>query len=97
MEYVQRRLCNSQSQRSKYWLLNLKRMETWFLSTKKIGLSDLQIILSLLGIWFIDPNPTAKSGKKNGQNKPKIIQKCPKLDKIGSKMTKSIQKVLELL
>ena len=28
------------------------------------SLSDLQIILSLLGTWFINQNPTDKSGKK---------------------------------
>ena len=43
--------------------------------------ADLQIILSLMGIWFIDPNPTAKSGKKMAkiiQNQSKNVKKYPK-------------------
>ena len=49
-------------------------------------ISDLQIILSLLGTWFIKANPTDKSGKKmvifsqnrskNVQNRPKSVLKC---------------------
>ena len=34
--------------------------------------SILQIILSLLGIWFIDPTPIAKSSNKAG----KVSKKC---------------------
>ena len=40
--------------------------------------TDLQIILSPLGTWFIIPNPTNKSGKKIGHILSKSVKKCPK-------------------
>ena len=59
-------------------------------------LTALQIILRLLGTWFIDPNPTAKSGKEM----VKISQNWSKNGQISlnsQKMSKRIQKLLELL
>ena len=42
----------------------------------------------LLGTWFINPNPTAKSGKKW----PKLARFDPKMAKINQKQSKSVKK-----
>ena len=55
--------------------------------------SDLQIILSLLGTRFIDPNSTAE----RGEQLVKIDAKMFNINQNQSKMSKSIKKVLELL
>ena len=57
---------------------------------------DLQVIISLLGTWLIDPNPTSKSSKKW----PQLAKIYPKLFKIGqnqSKNPKSVGVTLKIL
>ena len=54
---------------------------------------DLQIILSLLGTWFINPNSTDKSGKKYGYNQPKSVQKYTKSAKNSMEMYKIFTKM----
>ena len=50
--------------------------------TRILVVTDLQIILSLLGTRFIDPNPTSKSSEK-------IAEISKNLSKIGQNQSKN--------